>query len=76
MWSMALRLRIENIVQTFVDIRTLSIIDFGAINMIAIYDDGKRLTDFADMYALCRAHWNKFYTGILRSECNTCALKL
>jgi len=37
-------------------IRMLSIRDIGAMKMNAIYDDGGRLKDFADMYALLEKH--------------------
>jgi hypothetical protein len=37
-------------------IRMLSIKDIGAMKMNAIYDDGGRLKDFADMYALLEKH--------------------
>lgn len=37
-------------------VRMLSIRDIGAMKMAAIYDDGGRLKDFADMYALLEKH--------------------
>jgi len=37
-------------------IRMLSIRDIGAMKMNAIFDDGGRLKDFADMYALLEKH--------------------
>jgi hypothetical protein len=37
-------------------IRMLSIRDIGAMKLNAIYDDGGRLKDFADMYALLEKH--------------------
>ncbi len=42
-------------------IRMLSLRDIGAMKMAAIYDDGGRLKDFADMYKLLEKHPLKIY---------------
>jgi hypothetical protein len=50
-------------------IRMLSLRDIGAMKMSAIYDDGGRLKDFADMYKLLEKHpLNDYLAYALRKD--------
>jgi hypothetical protein len=55
-------------VENTAGIRMLSLRDIGAMKMIAIFDNGGRLKDFADMYALLEKHPLNTYLEYARQK--------